>query len=82
MAKIAPLGERLSGMCGSVQHVRLIPSSGGLGFAHHPACSFCSYHIGMYMTLEQARRILDEVREGIDHPVALITQALFVTGDL
>lgn len=34
------------------------------------------------MTIEQARRILDEVKEGIDHPVVLITQALFVTGDL
>lgn len=34
------------------------------------------------MTIEQARRILDEVKEGISHPVVLITQALFVTGDL
>jgi hypothetical protein len=34
------------------------------------------------MTIEEARRILNEVREGIPHPVVLITQALFLTGDL
>jgi len=34
------------------------------------------------MTLEEARRILNEVREGKWHPVYLVTQALHITGDL
>ena len=34
------------------------------------------------MTLEDARRLLDKVREGHNVPVYLITVALILTGDL
>jgi hypothetical protein len=34
------------------------------------------------MTYFQAKRILDQVKEGIQHPEFIITQALKLTGDI
>lgn len=36
----------------------------------------------MSMTLSDARRILDRVREGFPYPVSIVTLALQVTGDI
>lgn len=34
------------------------------------------------MNYYEAHQILNEVKDGVDHPVELITHALYLTGDL
>lgn len=34
------------------------------------------------MTIEQAKHILNRVREGAEYPLSLVNQALMMTGDL
>jgi len=51
VAKIAPLGERLSGMCGSVQHVRFSPVSGRARL-----CSPSSIEVSMGKRKQERRK--------------------------
>lgn len=34
------------------------------------------------MTLQQAMRILDRIKDGFEYPASIINQALMLTGDL